>query len=442
MKYNTVIIGGGPAGMMAAIQAIDKGSTLIIEKNKKLGKKLLITGKGRCNITTSLGINEIIDALGDNGKFFYGALTRFSNYDLMKFFEDRGLDLVEERGKRMFPKSQKAHDVLQTLESILRKKGIPIKYDSEVTEVISRESSVSDSDSSSKEQQSINENGFEIIINDNEKINANNLIIATGGVSYPATGSRGDGYEFAKSLGHKIIKPHSALVSMVVKDYQIRELAGLTLKNVELSFFRIPYDEGFDIKAANKHIASKFGDMLFTHRGISGPIVLDLSKTVGEEMSKHRREEIWVSIDLKPALSEEQLYRRINRDIKNNPKIYYGNLLKGLLPTSLIDIAVEKTGIEYDKEVSLMRREERQALLKFLKNFVFKVDELDVIYTAIVTAGGVELDEINPTTMESKLVDNLYFAGEVINLEGPTGGFNLQIAWSTGFVAGDNVAEE
>ncbi len=429
MDYNTVIIGGGPAGMIAAIQAKNHGSILLIEKNKKLGKKLLITGKGRCNITTSLSVEKIIESLGDNGDFFYGALTRFSNHDLMKFFEDRGLDLVEERGNRVFPKSNRSSDVLQVLESILRRKRVTVKYETEVSKV------------------SKNNNFFEIVTDDDEKIIAGNLIIATGGKSYPATGSTGDGYNFAESLGHKIIKPRPALIGVVVEDEQIRDLAGLNLKNVELSFYKISQE--FDLQSSDlkildrtKPFAQKFGDMLFTHMGISGPIALDLSKRVGEELNNLSKEEIWGCVDLKPALSEEQLYRRINRDIKNNPKIYYGNLLKRLLPTSLIELAVKRTGISYKKQVSVLERDERQALLIFLKKFVFKVDDLERINHAIVTAGGIALDEINPINMESKLVNNLYFAGEVINLDGPTGGFNLQIAWSTGFVAGSNVSRE
>lgn len=403
--YDIVIIGAGPSGMMASISAKNgKNKVCIIEKNKSAGKKLLITGKGRCNVTTSKTIPEIVSAFGKEGRFLFGAFTRFSNTDVIDFFESRGVRLKEERGMRMFPISNKSETILNCLLSEIKKKRIEIKYDSPVKNIKKIESSF-------------------IVKLGEFSIKCKKLIIATGGKSYPETGSTGDGYLFAKSLGHTIINPIPALTPLIAGGNELISLAGLTLKNVELSFL-----------VKNKVLFSEFGEMLFTHKGISGPIVLKLSRGVYEQLAMGN--EVFAKIDLKPKLDEITLRQRIHNETVIAPKKEYQSLLKNLLPKLLIPYAIKTTAIDKHKQSSTLNKDEITRLINFLKNFHFEITAVESIKRAIVTHGGVPVNEIRSKSMESKIVPGLYFAGEIICLDGPTGGFNMQKAFSTGYVAG------
>lgn len=415
MIYTTAVIGGGPAGMMAAIQASQNGTTIIIEKNPKLGKKLLLTGKGRCNLTTTKDTNEIVQAFGKNGKFLYGPLSRFSNQNTISFFEKAGVTLITERGGRVFPESNNAETVIQALLTKIKENKVSLALRHQVKEIQRiRNSSPEDPRFISK-------------FTDKTDIQAQNVVIATGGNTYPNTGSTGDGYDLAKSLGHTITPITPALVPLITESSEIRSLAGLSLKNVTIKFYQ--NDE-------SKPFISKFGEMLFTHTGISGPIVLDCSKDVAKALIK--QSEIRASIDLKPALNLQKLTNRINREINQTPKVEYATLLKRLLPMSLIQAAINRTQIDRHTKIGSLTKEQKSTLIEFLKNFSLQVDNTAPLEFGIITSGGVNLKEIDPRTMESKLVPGLYFAGEVIDLDGPTGGFNLQEAWTTGYVAGMN----
>ena len=403
--FDVVIIGGGPAGMMAGISAKKNWNHVcIVEKNSSLGKKMLLTGKGRCNLTTAKETAEIIDAFGKNGKFLYGALSRFSNKNLMSFFEKRGVKLKTERGQRVFPESNKATDILNCLENELKKKKVKIYFNSRVAKVV-------------KEK-----NLFTVITNA-KVILGKKVIIATGGKSYPITGSSGDGYRLAKSLGHKIIKPSPALVGLLVFDNDIKKLAGLSLKNVNLSFL-----------TDDKVFAEGFGEMLFTHRGISGPIILRLSEKVDKKLSNKKK--VRAEIDLKPRLDRITLKKRVYREIEQAPKKEYQSLLKTLLPRLLIPYAVNITKIDKHVKNHLLSKEQIEELIDFLKKFSFQINKTAPLKTAIVTKGGINIKDVDSKSMESKIVANLFFAGEIIGLVGPTGGFNLQKAFSTGWVAG------
>jgi len=404
--FNIAIIGGGPAGMMAAISAKkQENKVCLLEKNQSLGKKLLLTGKGRCNFTNVMEIPEIVEQFGKKGKFLYGALSRFSNQDLIDFFKKRGLDSKIERGGRVFPKSNQALDLLNCLKKELKQKRINLIHNFSAARV------------------SYQDGNFKISSREKRRVFAKALILATGGKSYPETGSTGDGYKIAANFGHKIILPQPALVPLIVKSKDLHSLAGLSLKNVSLSFF-----------TKDKRITSLFGEMLFTHQGISGPIVLKISKEVGKRIKEGQK--IKASIDLKPALSEKKLLLRIYRDIHQSPQKEYQTLLKSLLPKSLISFVIGKTKIDKDRKNSSLKKEEVLKLTNFLKNFSFFIDSTAPIREAIITSGGINVDEITPRTMESKIVPHLFFAGEIIALDGPTGGFNLQKAFSTGWLAG------
>lgn len=404
-KYDVAIIGAGPAGMMAGFSAKNTlNKVCILEKNSSAGKKLLISGKGRCNVTTSKDIREIVNAFGKNGKFLYGALTRFSNIDLINFFETRGVKLKEERGMRMFPVSDKSETILNCLLSELNKKGVDIIYNFPTSAVKKTD------------------NGFQVLQKE-KTIICNKLIIATGGKSYPETGSTGDGYIFAKSLGHSIIQPIPALTPLLGGNKDLWSLAGLSLKNVELSF-----------SVNGKTFSKEFGEMLFTHKGISGPIVLKLSRGVYEQLAMGY--EVWANIDLKPKLDKIMLRQRIHNELIETPKKEYQSLLKTLLPKLLIAYAIKITGIDKHKQSSTLNKQEITTMVNFLKYFRFEITAVESIKRAIVTHGGVPIDEINSANMMSNIVPGLYFAGEVICLDGPTGGFNMQKAFSTGHLAG------
>ena len=413
-----VVIGGGPAGMMAAITAAERGQKVIlIEKMKTLGRKLLITGKGRCNITSSLSMEDFIKNVPGNGKFLFSAFKNYTNKDIISFLKRQGLDVKEERGNRIFPITDKSQDVLNCFIKRLEQLNVKIIYNSRVDEIITE-----------KEEDIIKVIGVKV---NNKIINANKIIIATGGKSYPLTGSTGDGYEIAKKLGHTITKIKPSLVPLeIVEKNQCIELQGLSLKNVEIKLID---------SESNKSIYNDFGEMLFTHFGVSGPIILSSSAHLvryKDIENKLLNKKIKLKIDFKPALSEEKLEQRILRDFEEIKNKQYKNSLNKLLPQKLINIIIEKSNINADKKINEITKEERKRLVKILKNFELTIKSFRTIDEAIITSGGIDIKELNPKTMESKKVKGLYFAGEVIDVDAYTGGFNLQIAYSTGYTAG------
>ena len=407
-----VIIGGGPAGIMAAISAktnYPNYEVIIIEKNSSLGKKLLITGKGRCNITNGADISEFIQNIPGNGMFLFSVFNNFDNRDIMKLLEDNGVKTKVERGNRVFPISDKSSDVLRALEKQIKKLNISIKFNYKVNDIKYKESN----------------NSFII----NNEIAADKLIIATGGKTYPGTGSTGDGYEFAKKMGHTITSIRPSLVPLEIKEKEeCKDLQGLSLKNVNI-----------EIKENKKLIYTDFGEMIFTHFGISGPIILSSSAHLirHKNIDKLLKEgKIKIYIDLKPALTEEQLNLRILRDFEKNKNKEYKNSLDDLLPRKMIDYIIKKSRINPNKKVNEITKEERKGLVELIKKLEFTIERTRPIEEGIITSGGINIKEINPKTMESKLVKNLYFAGEIIDVDAYTGGFNLQIAYSTGYTAG------
>lgn len=430
-----VVIGGGPAGIMSAISAKNSGNDVIlIEKMNSLGKKLLITGKGRCNITSSLNINEFIQNIPGNGRFLYSAFQNFTNEDIINLLKKHNVKVKEERGNRIFPVSDKSKDVLDAFYEELKNLNVKIYTNSTVNQIIVKDASVT---------------GVEYTFNNNKyTINADKVILATGGKSYPTTGSTGDGYEMAKKLGHTIneIKPslipivaneNSAIEKINLESYKnskelCKSLQGLSLKNVKIQFEDIE---------KNKVIYDDFGEMLFTHFGISGPTILSSSahiiryKNINELLKQGK---IILKIDLKPALSKEKLDLRILRDFEKEKNKLFRNSLDELLPQKLIDPVIHLSGINPNKKVNEISKKERMQLLKILKEFCITISGFRPVEEAIITAGGINIKEINPKTMESKLINNLYFAGEIIDVDAYTGGFNLQIAYSTGVTAGLN----
>ena len=430
-----VVIGGGPAGIMSAISAKNSGNDVIlIEKMNSLGKKLLITGKGRCNITSSLNINEFIQNIPGNGRFLYSAFQNFTNEDIINLLKKHNVNVKEERGNRIFPVSDKSKDVLDAFYEELKNLNVKIYTNSTVNQIIVKDGSVT---------------GVEYTFNNNKyTINADKVILATGGKSYPTTGSTGDGYEMAKKLGHTIteIKPslipivaneNSAIEKINLGSYKnskelCKSLQGLSLKNVKIQFEDIE---------KNKVIYDDFGEMLFTHFGISGPTILSSSahiiryKNINELLKQGK---IILKIDLKPALSNEKLDARILRDFEKEKNKLFRNSVDELLPQKLIDPVIHLSGINPNKKVNEISKKERMQLLKILKEFCITISGFRPVEEAIITAGGVNIKEINPKTMESKLIHNLYFAGEIIDVDAYTGGFNLQIAYSTGVTAGLN----
>ena len=410
-----VIIGGGPAGMIAAISSKEnhpEDEVIILEKNNTLGKKLLITGKGRCNITSSLNIDEFIKNIPGNGMFMFSALKNYTNEDIVNLLEKNGVQTKEERGNRVFPVSDKSRDVLEALERELKRLKVNIKLESEVKKVNKIE------------------NIFYIDTNQ-EQIKADKLIIATGGKSYPLTGSTGDGYLFAKWFGHTVTDIRPSLVPLEIDEIEeCRMMQGLSLRNVEIKIKDIE---------KNKLIYEDFGEMLFTHFGISGPTILSSSahliryKNV-DELLKNKK--IKITIDLKPALTEEQLNLRILRDFEKEKNKEFKNSLFELLPRKMIDYVILKSKINPNKKVNEITKQERLNLVKLIKQIEFSIKGTRPIEEVIITSGGINIKEINPSTMESKLVKGLYFAGEIIDVDAYTGGFNLQIAYSTGYTAG------
>lgn len=408
MQYQTAIIGGGPAGMMAAGRAAECGARVVlVERNECFGKKLLITGKGRCNITNSeLDAKNAVEIFGKKGKFLFSALNRFGVKDTIKFFEDRGVKTKTERGGRVFPVSDQAADVRRALEDCINGGHVTVLKNSIVKDIILAGGKVS-----------------HVILKNGEEIFADKFIIATGGMSYSATGSKGEGFLWAKKMGHTVVPPCPALIPIMVKEKWISDLEGLSLKNVNISVYQ-----------NNKKQDERFGEAIFTGEGMSGPIILDMSKDVGELLKN--KIPVIISIDFKPALDYPVLDARIQRDFKEASNKMFKNSLDELLPQKLIPVIIRLSEIDLENPVNLVTKEERKRLLHLLKDFQLEVKKLDSIERAIITSGGVALNEVDPKTMQSKIIKNLYFAGEILDLDGPTGGYNLQVCWSTGYAAG------
>lgn len=400
-----LIVGGGAAGMMAAISAARCGHEVdLFEKNEKLGKKIYITGKGRCNVTNACETEELFGKIVTNKKFMYSSIYTFDNSMVYDFFEAEGCPLKVERGNRVFPVSDKSYDIINTLERTMKNLGVHIHLFSEVTDII------------------VKDNTAVGVVVDGKNIMGNSVLIATGGYSYQSTGSTGAGHSFAKKYGHNVTKCSPALVPFIAKEEWVKELQGLSLRNCGVTV----YDD-------NKKIYEDFGELLFTHFGVSGPTVLSASSYV-VDLIKHK--ELRLVIDLKPALNAEELDDRILRDFEEMKNKSLSNSLDKLLPKSLIPVVISLSGIEPERKVHEIRKEERKALVNLLKNFTLTLTGLRGFNEAIITHGGINVKEIDPGTMESKLINNLYFAGEILDVDAVTGGFNLQIAWSTGYLAG------
>ena len=409
-----IVVGGGAAGMMAAIISARNGHRVtLLEQNEKLGKKLFITGKGRCNITNASDMDVLFSNVVTNKKFLYSAFYQFDNYQTIAFFEELGLKTKIERGERVFPKSDKSSDVIAALQKELKKLEVKVLLYTKVEEIL---------------EENGHTNGVIVRKDGENKIfKAYAVIVATGGISYPSTGSTGDGYRLAKDMGHQVTKLYPALVPFEIEDTFVKGLQGLSLKNVGLTLF-----------AGKKKIYDGFGEMLFTHFGISGPLVLSASSYVSGYIQKQPME---VEIDLKPALTEEQLHARILRDFEEIHNKQFKNGLDKLLPQKLIPVIVELSGIQKNKSINSVTKEERNRLVNLLKHFRMVVKDLRGYNEAIITKGGISVKDINPQTMESKIINGLYFVGEVLDLDALTGGYNLQIAWSTGYLAGISIGD-
>ena len=402
-----VVIGGGAAGLMAAVIAGREGAKVtLLEKMNYVGKKMGITGKGRCNITNACDMSDFIKNTPGNGKFLYGAYERFTNEDLLQLLHDAGLETKVERGGRVFPASDSALDVRNTFLKLMKHYGVDVHLEEPVKKLLVDDGVVTG------------------VVTDKETYHADAVVIATGGKSYPATGSTGDGYILAAQVGHKITDIRPSLVPIVTEESWVKDLMGLSLRNVELS-----------VVAKNKVQAKMFGEMMFTHFGITGPIVLSLSHTVGKLMRKKNIGTIGLDINLKPALSPETLDKRLQKDFDLYSKKQLINGMKDLLPSRLIPLIIELAGIDPQKPINQISKEERQQIGYMLQHMPLTVKGLRPVEEAIVTAGGISLKEFNPKTMESKLVKGLYGAGEVLDIDAFTGGYNLQAAFSTGYVA-------
>ncbi|MBD3362807.1 aminoacetone oxidase family FAD-binding enzyme [Candidatus Dojkabacteria bacterium] len=415
-NYDLTVIGGGPAGMMTAISAASKGKDVaLIEKNRRLGQKLLLTGKGRCNITNAENdIKKFAKEYGKNAHFLLPALYNFTPQDTLHFFMQCGINTKIERGNRVFPQSDKASDVLRGLVKMLNKQNVEILLNTKVVSIISKNNTI----------KKINTDKGDII--------SKNYVVATGGLSYPETGSTGDGYKWAEKLGHKLILPRPALVGVIVKEKWIKQLQGLSLKNVKITLHQ-PSDPDHLHPSSYKKLDEKFGEALFTNVGMSGPIILDMSKKIGGLLQYGPCKLV---IDFKPALDFTQLDKRLLNDFQEFDKKMFKNSLNQLLPSKIIPLIIELSKINPEKRVNQITRNERSRLLHLLKEFELTVTKTEGFEKAIVTAGGIELTEIDSKTMKSKIIDNLYLAGEILDIDGPTGGYNLQMCWSTGSLAG------
>jgi len=437
-KRKIIVIGGGAAGIMAAVSAAGQGADVIlIEKNEKLGKKLYITGKGRCNVTNNSDVENLLLNVVSNPKFLYSAFYIFDSRRLMDFLEKEGLKLKTERGNRVFPASDKSSDVIKTFKNALKKRNVRIYNNAEARKINIENNTfksveIKFTDANYKNNIKNNEKNLKKIPGDNtrqgtvtETISADAVIIATGGVSYPSTGSTGDGYIFAENTGHKVKEVSPSLVPLNIQESFYKELQGLSLRNVELS-----------LTYGKKVLYKEMGEMLFTHFGISGPLVLTAScYASGKDMQCMK-----ILVDLKPALTKQQLDERILRDFSECKNSYFKNSLGKLLPAKLVPVIVALSGIDGNKKVNMVTKQERERLVCLLKSFSMTPVSFRGFNEAIITKGGIVVKELNPATMESKKVTGMYFAGEVIDVDAVTGGYNLQIAWSTGYLAGVSAA--
>lgn len=402
-----IVVGAGPSGMMAAIKAAEKGhSVILIEKNEKIGKKMFITGKGRCNVTSNKDIEEIINHIPGNGTFMYSSLYTFTNLDVMNMIEEKGVKLKVERGDRVFPESDKSSDIIKCFEKYLRENNVKVIFNTRIEDILVEDACIKG-----------------VVTGENECLHCDSLIIATGGKSYPLTGSTGDGYEMLKKHGHSIKSIKPSLVPLVTKEKFVQDIMGLSLKNVEIN-----------IKHNGKSIYKNFGEMLFTHFGVSGPLILSASRKVSDILPK----EVELFVDLKPALSEGDLDKRIVKDFEKNKNKQFKNALDDLLPKKLIPIVINLSSIDENKQVNAITKDERKNISKIIKGFKLTIVSTRPIEEAIVTRGGVNVKEVDPSTMESKIIKGLFIAGELLDVDALTGGFNMQIAFSTGYCAGIN----
>lgn len=404
-----IVIGGGAAGTVAAIFAARNGHRVeLFEKNEKIGKKLFITGKGRCNVTNAGDMDALFDAVKSNPKFLYSAFYSFTNEQAMDFFEELGVRLKVERGNRVFPQSDHSSDIINALKHELERLGVEIHLCTEVKDVLVE-----------------HEKFIGIVLKNGKKVSGDACVVATGGISYASTGSTGDGYRFAEKTGHKVTELYPSLVPMEVKEWYAKELQGLSLRNIQGT-----------ILDGKKKLYEEFGEMLFTHYGVSGPIIISASSVVGKKLQD---KELTLKIDLKPALSREQLDQRVLRDFEENKNKQFKNAVDKLFPAKLKPIMIELSGISPEKKVNEISKEERLCFVDLIKNFKMTLTGLRSYNEAIITKGGVSVKDIDPGTMESKKISGLYYAGEVLDLDALTGGFNLQIAWSTGYLAGISI---
>ncbi len=407
-----IVIGGGAAGMLAALAAAQKGAHVtLLEQNEKLGKKVFITGKGRCNVTNAADIETILANIVTNNKFLYSAIYSFDNQGIMDLLEQNGCPLKVERGDRVFPVSDHSSDVIRALQNLLRKNDVDIRLGSCVKELVIEDSTAKG-----------------VLLKNRERLLADAVIVCTGGLSYPSCGSTGDGLKFAEKTGHKIIECKPALVPFEIKETWCKDLMGLALKNVSVRILR-----------DNKQFYDGFGEMLFTHFGVSGPLILSASSYYAKQK---KGGEFKLLIDLKPALSEEQLDARLIREFEENKGKQFKNAVNGLFPARLIPIMISMSGISPEKKVNEISKQERNNFVKRIKEVPLTIIGTRDFDEAIITQGGISVKDINPSTMESKVVSCLYFAGEILDLDALTGGFNLQIAWSTGHLAGESSAAD
>jgi len=405
MNYNLIVIGGGPAGIMAAATAAAKGvKVVLLEKNEKLGKKLYITGKGRCNVTNYGDIDDFYSNIVTNKKFLYSALQSFSNLQLIELLNSLGVKTKVERGNRVFPQTDKSSDIIKALQKHLQLNNVEIKLNTTVKKIIVQDNKITG-----------------VLLANDKHIFGEKVLIATGGMSYKQTGSTGDGYRMAQELGHSIVEPMPALVPLVIKEKWVKDLQGLSLKNVAV-----------DAIISNKIKAKQFGEMLFTHFGVSGPIILSISSLI----KGYLKTPVKLKIDLKPALSNEQLDARLQRDFDKYSGKHLKSSLDDLLPKKMIPVVLEVSGADIHKPVNQVTKKERELLIHTLKNLVLTVTGTRPLNEAIITSGGINVKEINPSTLESKIIKGLYFSGEVIDVDALTGGYNLQIAFSTGYLSG------
>jgi len=416
-----VVVGGGPAGVMAGIRASELHQEVtLIEKNPILGKKLLLSGKGRCNLTNACDLDSFLKRFSGNGQFLRDAFKKFSNLDLMRFFEKRGLKLKTERQLRVFPETDRSDSVVEVLKKELNKNKVKVIYKAVMKDIFMQDNKIKG-----------------LLLGDGKIIPADRLILATGGVSFSFTGSTGEGLDIAKRLGHQIVGLRPGLVPLETRQQYPKFLEGLALKNIRLRFTQL-LRAGAGFSDSKRQINSEIGELLFTGFGISGPLVLSLSGQIADWLKESNT--IYVEIDLKPALTKEQLRTRFLREFKLNPKKTIKNMLKTLLPKRLVDVFIDIVKIAPDKKVSQITKEKRESLISLLKAMRLDIVRPRPIEEAMITRGGVSLKDINPRTMESRLIKGLYFAGEIIDMDADTGGFNLQAAFSTGYLAGESAA--